>query len=207
MTGWGRVLLELRSDFKRWGLPGGHQEVGRQQRRDGNSRGIRGDRASRSCRRRCSASPPIRGTRPCAFPTATGRRPSPSCSTSASRAASRSSIQFETLELGWFALERLAGEPDPQQPAHAQGVRALPQHRQVPDDLGACNSRRPSGEGGGESARYSRDIHMIARIWHGRVPAAKGDSYLEHMRTFAIPRFARCRAISRPMPCAASKAT
>ena len=23
-----RVLLELRSDFKRWGLPGGHQEVG-----------------------------------------------------------------------------------------------------------------------------------------------------------------------------------
>src|SRR4029434_5567723 len=24
----GRVLLELRSDFKRWGLPGGHQEVG-----------------------------------------------------------------------------------------------------------------------------------------------------------------------------------
>ena len=30
---------------------------------------------------------------------------------------------------------------------------------------------------------------MIARIWHGRVPAAKGDSYLEHMRTFAIPRY------------------
>jgi 8-oxo-dGTP pyrophosphatase MutT (NUDIX family) len=24
----GRVLLELRSDFKRWGLPGGHQEAG-----------------------------------------------------------------------------------------------------------------------------------------------------------------------------------
>ena len=30
---------------------------------------------------------------------------------------------------------------------------------------------------------------MIARIWHGRVPAAKGESYLEHMRTFAIPRY------------------
>jgi len=30
---------------------------------------------------------------------------------------------------------------------------------------------------------------MIARIWHGRVPAAKGDAYLEHMRTFAIPRY------------------
>lgn len=24
----GRVLLELRKDFRRWGLPGGHQEVG-----------------------------------------------------------------------------------------------------------------------------------------------------------------------------------
>src|SRR4029450_5647193 len=24
----GRVLLELRSDFRRWGLPGGHQEIG-----------------------------------------------------------------------------------------------------------------------------------------------------------------------------------
>lgn len=30
---------------------------------------------------------------------------------------------------------------------------------------------------------------MIARIWHGRVPAAKSDSYLKHMRTFAIPRY------------------
>ena len=30
---------------------------------------------------------------------------------------------------------------------------------------------------------------MIARIWHGRVPAAKSDAYLNHMRTFAIPRY------------------
>ena len=30
---------------------------------------------------------------------------------------------------------------------------------------------------------------MIARIWHGRVPVAKSDAYLEHMRTVAIPRY------------------
>ena len=30
---------------------------------------------------------------------------------------------------------------------------------------------------------------MIARIWHGRVPAAKGDAYLEHMRKVAIPGY------------------
>lgn len=30
---------------------------------------------------------------------------------------------------------------------------------------------------------------MIARIWHGRVPAAKGDAYLDHMRQVAIPRY------------------
>ena len=30
---------------------------------------------------------------------------------------------------------------------------------------------------------------MIARIWHGRVPMAKSDAYLEHMRTVAIPRY------------------
>lgn len=30
---------------------------------------------------------------------------------------------------------------------------------------------------------------MIARIWHGRVPAAKGDAYLNHMQNVAIPGY------------------
>lgn len=30
---------------------------------------------------------------------------------------------------------------------------------------------------------------MIARIWHGRVPAAKGDAYLNLMREVAIPGY------------------
>ncbi len=30
---------------------------------------------------------------------------------------------------------------------------------------------------------------MIARIWHGRVPAAKADSYLARMREVAIPHY------------------
>ena len=30
---------------------------------------------------------------------------------------------------------------------------------------------------------------MIARIWHGAVPAAKGTEYLEHMRRVALPDY------------------
>lgn len=30
---------------------------------------------------------------------------------------------------------------------------------------------------------------MIARIWHGRVPAAKAAAYLERMRTVALPDY------------------
>lgn len=30
---------------------------------------------------------------------------------------------------------------------------------------------------------------MIARIWHGAVPAAKGAEYLERMRTVALPDY------------------
>jgi heme-degrading monooxygenase HmoA len=30
---------------------------------------------------------------------------------------------------------------------------------------------------------------MIARIWHGATPAAKGDEYLNLMRTIAIPDY------------------
>ena len=45
---------------------------------------------------------------------------------------------------------------------------------------------------------------MIARIWHGRVPAAKGDSYLEHMRSVAIPRY---RAVPGNLAAARSSLT
>lgn len=30
---------------------------------------------------------------------------------------------------------------------------------------------------------------MIARLWHGAVPAAKADAYLAHMRNVAIPDY------------------
>jgi hypothetical protein len=30
---------------------------------------------------------------------------------------------------------------------------------------------------------------MIARIWHGAVPAAKGDEYLDRMRKVALPDY------------------
>ena len=30
---------------------------------------------------------------------------------------------------------------------------------------------------------------MIARLWHGAVPAAKAETYLAHMRTVAIPDY------------------
>ena len=30
---------------------------------------------------------------------------------------------------------------------------------------------------------------MIARLWHGAVPAAKAEAYLAHMRTVAIPDY------------------
>jgi heme-degrading monooxygenase HmoA len=30
---------------------------------------------------------------------------------------------------------------------------------------------------------------MIARIWHAAVPAAKGDEYLDRMRTVALPDY------------------
>jgi hypothetical protein len=30
---------------------------------------------------------------------------------------------------------------------------------------------------------------MIARIWHGAVPAAKGDAYLKRMREVALPDY------------------
>jgi hypothetical protein len=31
------------------------------------------------------------------------------------------------------------------------------------------------------------EFNMIMRIWHGAIPAAKGDEYLNLMRTVAIP--------------------
>jgi heme-degrading monooxygenase HmoA len=34
---------------------------------------------------------------------------------------------------------------------------------------------------------------MIARIWHGAVPAAKGAVYLERMRTVALPDYKSIR--------------
>jgi heme-degrading monooxygenase HmoA len=34
---------------------------------------------------------------------------------------------------------------------------------------------------------------MIARIWHGAVPAAKADAYLERMRSVALPDYRSTR--------------
>ena len=47
----------------------------------------------------------------------------------------------------------------------------------------------PGSGGIAPESACNKDMIMIARIWHGRVPAAKSDAYLGHMREVAIPRY------------------
>jgi microsomal epoxide hydrolase len=42
----------------------------------------------------------------------------------------------------------------------------------------------------------SQDDRMIARIWHGAVPATKGDVYLDRMRKVALPDYSRPQTLA-----------
>jgi hypothetical protein len=46
---------------------------------------------------------------------------------------------------------------------------------------------------------------MIARIWHGVVPAAKAEAYLELMRAVALPEYLATQGIVALGVCTAPK--
>jgi 8-oxo-dGTP pyrophosphatase MutT (NUDIX family) len=102
----GRVLLELRSDFKRWGLPGGHQEVG--------------DSIAETAIREVFEETGLTITRPQVFGVASDPRHETMRFPNGDRTQTvsvlfhaskpRGEPKFdprETLELGWFALDDL----------------------------------------------------------------------------------------------------
>ena len=101
-----RVLLELRSDFKRWGLPGGHQEVG--------------DSSADTAIREVFEETGLRIRRPQVFGIASDPRHETITFPNGDRTQTvsvmfhaskpRGEPRFdprETLELGWFALDDL----------------------------------------------------------------------------------------------------
>jgi len=102
----GRVLLELRKDFRKWGLPGGHQEVG--------------DSSAETAMREVFEETGLRITRPQVFGIASDPRHETMRFPNGDRTQSvsilfhasrpRGQPKFdprETLELGWFALDDL----------------------------------------------------------------------------------------------------
>ncbi len=102
----GRVLLELRSDFRRWGLPGGHQEVG--------------DSSAETAIREVLEETGLRIRRPQVFGIASDPRHETIRFPNGDRTQSvsvlfharkpRGEPKFdprETLGLGWFALDEL----------------------------------------------------------------------------------------------------
>jgi 8-oxo-dGTP pyrophosphatase MutT (NUDIX family) len=102
----GRVLLELRSDFKRWGLPGGHQEVG--------------DSSAETAIREVFEETGLKITRPQVFGVASDPRHETMRFPNGDRTQTvsvlfhvrkpRGEPKFnpaETLQLGWFALDDL----------------------------------------------------------------------------------------------------
>ena len=102
----GRVLLELRSDFKRWGLPGGHQEAG--------------DSIAETAIREVFEETGLRITRPQVFGIASDPRRETLRFPNGDRTQTvsilfhvrkpRGEPKFnacETLQLGWFALDDL----------------------------------------------------------------------------------------------------
>jgi ADP-ribose pyrophosphatase YjhB (NUDIX family) len=102
----GRVLLELRSDFKRWGLPGGHQEVG--------------DSIAETAIREVFEETGLKITRPQVFGVASDPRHETMRFPNGDRTQTVSVLfhvrkprgepkfnRAETLQLGWFALDDL----------------------------------------------------------------------------------------------------
>jgi 8-oxo-dGTP pyrophosphatase MutT (NUDIX family) len=105
----GRVLLELRRDFKRWGLPGGHQEVG--------------DSSADTAIREVFEETGLRIARPQVFGIASDPRHETIRFPNGDRTQSVSILfhakkprgapkpnPSETLELGWFALGKLPAD-------------------------------------------------------------------------------------------------
>jgi 8-oxo-dGTP pyrophosphatase MutT (NUDIX family) len=123
----GRVLLELRSDFKRWGLPGGHQEVG--------------DSSAETAIREVFEETALRIKRPQVWGIASDPRHETIKFPNGDRTQTvsvmfharkpRGEPRFdprETLELGWFALDDL---PASMMPNSARTLRAFARYRRT----------------------------------------------------------------------------
>jgi len=122
-----RVLLELRDDFRKWGLPGGHQEVG--------------DSSADTAIREVFEETGLKIARPQVFGIASDprhetirfpngdRTQSVSILFHASKPRGRSRFDpRETLELGWFALDDL---PADLMPNSARTLKAFQRYRKT----------------------------------------------------------------------------
>jgi 8-oxo-dGTP pyrophosphatase MutT (NUDIX family) len=123
----GRVLLELRSDFRKWGLPGGHQEVG--------------DSSADTAIREVFEETGLKIARPQVWGIASDPRHETITFPNGDRTQSVS-IMFhakkppgqpkfdprETLELGWFALDAL---PADLMPNSARTLKAFRRYRKT----------------------------------------------------------------------------
>ncbi|MEZ5832342.1 MAG: NUDIX domain-containing protein [Dongiaceae bacterium] len=123
----GRVLLELRKDFRRWGLPGGHQEIG--------------DSSADTAIRELFEETGLRIVRPQVFGIASDPRHETVTFPNGDRTQSvsilfharkpRGQPKFdprETLELGWFPLDDL---PASLMPNSARTLKAFRRHRRT----------------------------------------------------------------------------
>jgi 8-oxo-dGTP pyrophosphatase MutT (NUDIX family) len=123
----GRVLLELRKDFHKWGLPGGHQEIG--------------DSSAETAIREVFEETGLRITRPQVFGVASDPRHETVRFPNGDRTQSvsvlfharkpRGEPKFdprETLDLGWFAPDEL---PAALMPNSARTLKAFRRFRQT----------------------------------------------------------------------------
>lgn len=123
----GRVLLELRRDFKRWGLPGGHQEVG--------------DSSAATAIREVFEETGLRIRRPQVFGIASDPRHETITFPNGDRTQSvsvlfharkpRGKAAFdprETLELAWFPLDKL---PKSVMPNSKRTLKAFARYRRT----------------------------------------------------------------------------
>jgi 8-oxo-dGTP pyrophosphatase MutT (NUDIX family) len=123
----GRVLLELRSDFRKWGLPGGHQEVG--------------DSSTETAIREVFEESGLKITRPQVFGIASDpkhetirfpngdRTQSVAIMFHASKPRGKPKFDpHETLELGWFALDAL---PKNLMPNSRRTLKAFQRYRRT----------------------------------------------------------------------------
>jgi 8-oxo-dGTP pyrophosphatase MutT (NUDIX family) len=123
----GRVLLELRKDFRRWGLPGGHQELG--------------DSSAETAIREVFEETGLKITRPEVFGIASDPRHETIRFPNGDRTQSVSVLFHagkprgrarpdpnETLELGWFDLDAL---PKSLMPNSARTLKAFRHYRRT----------------------------------------------------------------------------